>query len=175
MVQRCPTSKYLGIARLNGYRWIINVRGYANIIEIEASNVVGGEGLLNSEQVWGLVYSLEQKDEDHLDRNEGVPIAYTKEDLTADFWQSINSKAPDIGAKPKQMSMLVYINRKMITPHEPKKEYVYRMNMGIRDALIEGMPTSYVENVLRKFIPNVEDETVSKIAKKQALAFEDEQ
>lgn len=33
MVQRCPTSKYLGIARLNDYRWIINERGYANVVQ----------------------------------------------------------------------------------------------------------------------------------------------
>lgn len=36
MQSRCPTSKYLGIARLNGYRWIINKRGYANVGRLSA-------------------------------------------------------------------------------------------------------------------------------------------
>jgi hypothetical protein len=33
MQLRCPTSQYLGVARLPNYRWIINDRGYANVVE----------------------------------------------------------------------------------------------------------------------------------------------
>ena len=171
MHQRCPTSKYLGIARLNDYRWQINERGYANVVEITDSK---GEKHSYKDEVWGLVYSLETKDEKNLDRNEGVPIAYTKEDLEVDFWEAGHNTPPEVEKKPKQVKMLVYINRKMVSPDKPKKEYIYRMNMGIKDAVEEGVPTEYVKQVMRKFIPEEQDEMIEKTALKQALVFEDE-
>lgn len=67
MLSRCPTSEYLGIARLDNYRWIINDRGYANVV----STV---NGTTSKEVVWGLVYRLQKSDEEHLDINEGVPV-----------------------------------------------------------------------------------------------------
>jgi gamma-glutamylcyclotransferase len=71
--------------------------------------------------------------------------------------------------------MLVYIDRNRTEPEIPKREYVYRMNMGIRDAMAEGMPADYVNDVLRKFIPDKEDESVARFAKQQAVFFEDEE
>ncbi len=70
MVKRCPTSEYLGVARLSGYRWIINERGYANVVEM-AGNKTEGE---TKDVVWGLVYKLQREDEQGLDKNEGVPV-----------------------------------------------------------------------------------------------------
>jgi hypothetical protein len=46
--------------------------------------------------------------------------------------------------------------------------------MGIKDALKENMPTSYVRDVLRKFIPDVEDGKIAKFAQQQARLFVDE-
>ncbi|RMY70209.1 hypothetical protein D0863_05936 [Hortaea werneckii] len=153
MQSRCPTSKYLGIARLNGYRWIINKRGYANVVETECEKKDDAHSY--DDEVWGLVYSLEQEDEDRLDGNEGVPVAYTKEDLTVDYWPAKkDGSAPDTEEKPAQTEMLVYINRELTKPHEPKEEYIYRMNMGIKDALKEGMPQGYVDDVMRAYIPD---------------------
>ena len=130
---RCPFSHYLGVARLNSYKWIINDRGYANIVEIEDSDTKKAATATTasvswelapknarttttaevrqansdkketetekekqnkgddderdySTEVYGLVYSLTASDEAQLDINEGVPIAYTKEYLTCDFW-----------------------------------------------------------------------------------------
>ncbi|TKA64306.1 hypothetical protein B0A49_08227 [Cryomyces minteri] len=34
MARRCPDSTYKGIARLDGHRWIINKRGYANVVSV---------------------------------------------------------------------------------------------------------------------------------------------
>lgn len=173
MHKRCPTSKYLGIARLNGYRWIINKRGYADIVEIEKEKLDSPQAY--KDEVWGLVYSLQEQDEDNLDMNEGVPIAYTKENLTVDYWHAQpNNKPPNMKEKPEEVDMLVYINRKMTRPDKPKEEYVYRMNMGIKDAVKEGMPQEYVDKVMREFISDKEDEAVEEVARKQALVFEDE-
>ena len=49
--------------------------------------------------------------------------------------------------------MLVYIDRNRTTNSEPKKEYIHRMNEGIRDALAMGVPKKYVQDIMRKFIP----------------------
>jgi gamma-glutamylcyclotransferase len=183
MHNRCPNSTYLGIARLNDFKWIINERGYANVVEIDEptrqrqrQNAVDlsyaafdQEAAMKwkgdyENQVWGLVYSLQSSDEARLDRNEGVPFAYTKEMLECDFWpagddRNGSSKLEDVtGEKPEKRDMLVYINRDAVTPSEPKEEYVYRMNMGIRDAVKEGVPEGYVREVMRKFIPEVRGE-----------------
>ncbi|KAK5737214.1 hypothetical protein LTR17_006824 [Elasticomyces elasticus] len=167
--------------------WIINERGYANIVAIPREDRLPNHF---PDKVWGLVYSLEQSDEDKLDVNEGVPSAYTKEYHKADFWQAQDGKASDRReGSSVQVELLVYINRKLTTPHEPRKEYgkistaapdyrivliIYRMNMGIKDAIRERMPPRYVEAVIRPFVPEEEDEKVAELAKKQAQAFEDE-
>ena len=168
MISRCPTSAYLGIARLNGFRWIINDRGYANVVEVK------NETTLYKDVVWGLVYRLEPADEENLDINEGVPEAYTKENLTVDYWRVGDQDHPNIKDDPEATEMLVYIDRERLKPDEPKKEYIYRMNMGINDAVKEGMPHDYVEDVLRSFIPDLQDEKVAEFARQQALFFEDE-
>lgn len=172
MKQRCATSKYLGIARLNNYRWIIYDRGYANIVEVSKEDRNNAKHDYSTE-VWGLVYSLEASDEKRLDGNEGVPYAYTKEYLECDFFEAKDGKKPDVESEPKEVDMLVYINRKLVTPSKPKKEYIYRMNEGIEDALKEGVPKAYVDKVMRKFIPDGDDESAEDMARKQALEFRD--
>ncbi|GAB7362975.1 hypothetical protein MBLNU230_g3270t1 [Neophaeotheca triangularis] len=212
MQSRCPTAGFVGIARLRGFRWMINQRGYANVVEIDPSieieawkgervvtgSEVGREGVGYdgddgdgkgkgrkhdyTHEVWGLVYTLRKADEEGLDGNEGVPVAYTKEYLECDFWPldssfsskqlqaqtpssnnknsfapSDNTPAPnlpiDTSKPPQKTTMLVYINRKQITDANPKTEYVYRMNQGVKDGLEAGVPEGYVEEVIREFIP----------------------
>lgn len=187
MIQRCPTSGYIGIARLNGYRWLINDRGYANVVEILDNSTKEKEE--DEDVVWGLVYTLQSLDEENLDINEGVPVAYTKENLTIDFWPasgasksegssrgSSKGSPPNTTKTPQEKEMLVYIDRNRTSPDKPKREYIYRMNMGIKDAVEEGMPMSYVDKVLRNFIPDEGDGDVEvqRFARKQAVLFEDE-
>lgn len=178
MEQRCPTSEYLGIARLNNFKWLINERGYANVVEIHRNtnpDQLAQTSKPYEDEVWGLVYTLQQEDERRLDRNEGVHRAYTKELLDCDFWESKDSPA-NVSETPKGTEMLVYINRDMVDPSKPKHEYIYRMNMGIRDAVKEGVPKKYVDAVMRKFIPEMGEgvEGVEDVARKQAAQFEDE-
>lgn len=188
MEQRCPQSEYLGVARLNNYAWLINERGYANIKEVNntesnhqpklQSNAkpTAKTSTTYSHQVYGLVYSLSPSDERRLDRNEGVPYAYTKETLKCDFWPvREDSGRANLTSHPARVKLLVYINRDQVEPSEPKEEYVYRMNMGIRDALEEGVPRGYVEEVMRKFIPPESEVEVEDLARKQAVEFEDEE
>lgn len=171
MSTRCPTSTYLGVARLPHYTWLINSRGYANIVERNSS------APSYSDHVYGLVYSLLPSDEKQLDRNEGVPVAYTKELIRCEFWpgntyEKVNTSSPPAETR----EMLVYIDRNRTTPDVPRDEYVYRMNQGIRDALERGVPAEYVRDFMRKFIPERDEEAggIEEFAKTQAAQFKDE-
>lgn len=192
MRQRCPTSTYLGIARLKGYKWIIYDRGYANIVQTPDDDELPSSKHDYTNEVWGLVYSLEEEDERRLDRNEGVPVAYQKEWIECEYWASATDRTmrvyegddrlvyepaagrPDISKEPEKVDMLVYIDRTHTMSSNPKKEYIYRMNMGIHDALHEGVPKAYVEQVMRKYIPDKDDKEIVEVARRQALEFEDE-
>ncbi|KAI1752752.1 hypothetical protein F4782DRAFT_114130 [Xylaria castorea] len=101
MRDRCPNSTPIGLAHLTGWTWIINERGYANVVQngyksspqprdTEDHDEVN-EGYDSSwDQPWetasgpgvyGLVYRLHPDDEEELDRREGVGYAYEREVL----------------------------------------------------------------------------------------------
>ena len=181
MTTRCPTSTYLGVARLPNYQWIINDRGYANVVEVTDSNSTSMSPY--DDVVFGLVYSLEAEDEKRLDKNEGVPVAYTKEMLQCEFWPSDTEHKVDTSKDPeKKEGMLVYIDRNRVQPDKPREEYIYRMNQGITDAVKLGVPEDYVRDVMRKYIPAQEDddgkegerERMAEFARGQAAEFRDE-
>ena len=174
MNQRCPTSEYLGIGRLEGYRWMINERGYANVVKIsEQADILPGSNITITNVSYGLVYTLQSKDEDALDINEGVPVAYEKDYFRTDFWPVRKDGRPiDVRDEPEKLdNMLVYINRKQVTDSKPKEEYIYRMNMGIKDAVKQGIPQAYVDKTMRPFIPEGDYDNVRNVAEQQALAF----
>ncbi|KAG5995984.1 hypothetical protein E4U43_002933 [Claviceps pusilla] len=60
MQRRCPNSKYVGFGRLPDFRWQINERGFANVVAAEGH------------WVDGLVYEIDDRDENKLDISEGV-------------------------------------------------------------------------------------------------------
>jgi gamma-glutamylcyclotransferase len=179
---RCPTSQYLGVARLNGFKWIINDRGYANVVETTDNTKPKKSDF--DDVVFGLVYTLEPDDEARLDKNEGVPVAYTKENLPCDFWsagppsspESKHQKVDTSDAPTYTRDMLVYIDRKRVAADEPRKEYVYRMNQGINDALEMGVPQEYIDAIMRPYIPAEKGgrNDVEEFAKGQAAGFKDE-
>ena len=60
MAARCQTSVFMGIGRISGWRWQINERGVANIVESP------------DDYVEGVVYDIDKGNKRQLDRNEGV-------------------------------------------------------------------------------------------------------
>ncbi|KAG6089984.1 hypothetical protein E4U15_000625 [Claviceps sp. LM218 group G6] len=60
MHRRCPNSKYVGFGRLPNFRWQINERGFANVVAAAGH------------WVDGLVYEIDDGDENKLDISEGV-------------------------------------------------------------------------------------------------------
>jgi hypothetical protein len=146
MRRRCPDSQFRGIGRLPGYRWIINGRGYANVVPTEDARV----------ESWGMIYTLSEADEISLDVYEGVAKkAYDKVELSLEFWPSDSAPTVDVSGKPSPMPMLVYLDPRNIVPWRPHREYVDRMNSGIQDAITAGIPQKYVDDVLRPYIPPV--------------------
>ena len=174
MARRCPSSPFTGVGRLRGYRWIINSRGYANIAETGAG----------SDEVWGLIYDLAPADEVRLDVNEGVPYAYEKAMIPVEFWAEGQlpggreaTAATAATAAAVVVEMLVYIDYRRCSGegNKPRDEYVHRMNQGIRDALHEGVPESYVNGVVRRYIPAAEvDARTRQLAVRQAASFVDQ-
>lgn len=74
MAERCPSSLFMGKGRIDGYRWQINQRGVANIVQCRGDFVEG------------LVYQIDAKDKRQLDRSEGVALGfYNNEHLHTQF------------------------------------------------------------------------------------------
>jgi len=134
MARRCPESKLVGLGILRKWKWFINTRRYANVVESP------------EDLVYGLVYELSPSDEASLDRSEGVPLAYTKEMMEVEL-------QPGVSGEESLVQGLVYVDRRRVDEGEPWEEYVYRMNMGIRDAAARGLPKWYIDKYMRKYIP----------------------
>lgn len=174
MKRRCPNSKYIGRARLVNYRWQINERGYANVVEAEGH------------WVDGLVYEIDGVDEAKLDINEGVSKnAYTKKYMNVHLQRASNilyrrptswivnrggpakifRQAREAGqntAEPSEhwlQEVLVYISLNYIVDSPPKDEYVNRINFGLGDAKALGMEDDYISNCIRPLIPEPSKKT----------------
>ncbi|KAI1092383.1 hypothetical protein F5B19DRAFT_492432 [Rostrohypoxylon terebratum] len=61
MAERCPESSLYSIGKLRGYKWQINQRGVANIVESTPKDVIEG-----------ILFYVTEKNIATLDRNEGV-------------------------------------------------------------------------------------------------------
>lgn len=162
MRSRCPGAVAVGLAFLPGYDFIINERGFANVIPSTSTSATAQAGEdANRGGVYGVLYQLASPAEkDRLDRYEGVPWAY--EDLVLDVEQlSGGGGVPALaaGAASSTVRALVYVDRARVSPAAPRAEYVVRMNAGIREAGAEwGLPRGYVRDVMRRYIPADDDD-----------------
>jgi hypothetical protein len=85
MAERCPGARPLGMAALQGRRFVINRQGYATLVAAPA------------ERAYGLVWALDAEDESNLDRYEGVAAGeYRKETvMLAEFGEALIYIAAD--------------------------------------------------------------------------------
>ncbi|KAI1475624.1 hypothetical protein K445DRAFT_20597 [Daldinia sp. EC12] len=166
MRERCPMSTPLGLAHLSGWKWIINERGYANLVKDETPSERLREETEKTRGAYGIIYCLHSDDEASLDMDEGVPWAYERrfleviliEGLANTPVANINSKGNlvlhDYEKSRKKIQALAYIDFKRNRPGHPKYEYIRRMNRGIEDAMMQWrLPEQYVDSVIRPFIP----------------------
>ncbi len=120
MSKRCPGAVCLGTAMLSGYKFTINERGVATVVPGQSSHV------------YGVLWRINDADEDTLDDYEGVP------------WRTYSKKTVlverDTGATQKA---LIYVasNR---TPGKPRKGYLE----GIINAAKEhSLPSKYIKEL----------------------------
>ena len=118
--------------------WIINQRGYANIVPSPG------------DYVYGFIYEIGSKDEQSLDGYEGVSSAYEKKTIPLEL--IIDSG--DGETEKRTIDALVYIDGIRTSRDLPKTEYIQRINMAIKDALQKGIPQSFVDKYIRPFIPS---------------------
>ncbi|KAL2016977.1 hypothetical protein VTK56DRAFT_2811 [Thermocarpiscus australiensis] len=205
MARRCPASRLAGVGRLRGFRWFVNARGYANVAPTGDADEVWGlvydlaavdearldasEGVPHAYQKRRIPVEFWAKAATNKggqgtsnvgveDMNgAGSRAAIGKEKEEAEEEPGEDDVVVDGRRGGTMVEMLVYIDLKRDEGgHEPRAEYVHRMNMGIRDALREGVPQAYVDRVLRRYIPPEEDadEGARSLAQRQAARFEEE-
>jgi gamma-glutamylcyclotransferase (GGCT)/AIG2-like uncharacterized protein YtfP len=110
---------------LKGYRWIINIHGFATIVKSV------------EDEVHGIIYELSESDENNLDRYEGVESGFYYKEMFL------------VEAPGQKINCLVYIDP-VEEEGEPKPEYIKRINAGINDAKLS---IEYVNRYIRKFVP----------------------
>lgn len=150
MLQRCPSSVPIGLGFLSGWRWIINARGYANIIPSSQLSSpfwstfpikpLGDE----EDGVYGLLHLLPSQDEDTLDVCEGVPWAYGKVVMEVERVGDENARK----IEGQSVRALVYVDQERVQGDRPKEEYKGRVERGIEDAVESwGLEKGYSEGM----------------------------
>lgn len=122
---RCPDNRRVGFATLPKYKWIINGRGYANVIRCKNSIVEG------------TLFKVSNMDVQFLDMYEGVESGAYRRVIIPVLSNNTFIKA------------IVYIDANCIEG-QPKEEYIKRINAGIVDARLS---TQYIAKYIRKFVP----------------------
>lgn len=167
----------LAIGRLNGWRWIICERGYANVVRCGRDNdAVDGDDVEDENAVYGVIYSMTELDELFLDGYEGVDAdapdtssdssidpeirpaeqgsgCYNKWYLPVTVTEWVDERTRDSYSGQQKLSVLVYVDEYRCGESLPKKEYISRMNRGIREAASLGLSQRWVDKVVRRYIP----------------------
>lgn len=190
VAHRCPSAQYLGVGRLRHWRFQINKAGYANIVEappapyspattrwlgplMSGADEEGKPVREDNERVYGFVYRLGEGDEEKLDGYENVPNAYTKEWVLVEFWprtEQLKGGKIDVKTRARKVRCMMYVDRNHTEDGKPSGSYVYKMNEGIQDALGEGIPEKYIDEIVRKYIPTANEDSYDKLV---SVAIED--
>ena len=143
MKERCPDSKYVGVARLNGYKLdftkmsTIRGGGVADIVESD------------DDCVYGILYTIIDDDLAKLDRFEGFPRMYNRQTVSCFKYDDLLDYNP---LKGTNIDALVYtVVNKSATTIPPSMEYLKI----ILDAAFSHMfPTKYQNMIYRFGYPN---------------------
>jgi hypothetical protein len=186
MRQVCPGAQVVGIARLRHWRWQINTKGFANIVEAPAApygastarwlGPLGGDLREDKDRVYGVVYRIERGDEAALEQEMGEHgRGYSKDLQSVEFWGRWQDndgtwKPADLrNGRTQKVRVVVYADRKETVDGKPDPQYLQQLNAGIRDAIAEGVPKGYFEEYLRPFLAMEEEEKALSLAIQDAM------
>ncbi|KAL4727908.1 hypothetical protein ACLX1H_004605 [Fusarium chlamydosporum] len=167
MAQRCPGSVFKGPATLDSFRWHINERGVANVLESDGNH-----------SVEGLLYLINPKDEGVLDRNEGVSRGFYQKHLTMVSFQphgqysdvkttrlalllkqrrdeiddDISSNRTSRRSPWYKAKALVYVSNDYNRDGPIREEYITRMEGAVNDAVLLGVSKPFVNNYIVPFL-----------------------
>ncbi|RSM04707.1 hypothetical protein CEP52_006698 [Fusarium oligoseptatum] len=137
MRQRCPYSTPVGLAYLEGWKWIINARGYANIVQLPLDD--------EDETDKGKGKAVEDDDEEH-----GVYGLLAYPGRTKKF--QVNVKWAHSKDSDETLRALVYVDGQRVEEDVPRDEYVGRMERAIEDAVDNwGLDEDWADTVMRRF------------------------
>lgn len=128
MKERCPDAEKLGKAILNGYKFIINTRGVATIIESKGGIVEGG------------LYKISDKSLSSLDYYEGVRNNY--------YFR----KDVEVNYEGEKIKAITYIATDQ-KEGKPRNGYIEKIIKGAEDFCLS---KDYLQ-VIRKYIKNSDD------------------
>jgi hypothetical protein len=170
---RCPSAKFVGVARLRHWRWQINECGYTNVVEAPPAPyspatvhwlgpLMGTDDFRDdNDRTYGMVFQLDKEDEMKMDEYEDVPESYTKETAMVELWARKQGQegAIDITKRCRRVRVVFHADRKhtVDTKQLSAGAYSYKINQGILDAVEEGIPQGYIDECLRPFVPDVDD------------------
>ena len=161
MQSRCPNSNFYSIAILRNHRWIINERGYANVLP-------ASPGPSRAEElVWGIVYSLRPFEEEMLDKSEGLPWAYSKEDMDV---EAVSISDDGRSTRREVVRALVYIDRERVQESYPFPEFVLKMSEGIEEGMKRGIPRTWIDSVIRGYLVIPEESANTEMSGEGILA-----
>lgn len=166
MAQRCPGSVFKGPAILDSFRWHINERGVANVLNSESNH-----------SVEGLLYTVTPKDESALDRYEGVSKGFYQKHLamvsvnphgqftdfkTARLALLLKQRRQEIGDSSHdrtsrrslwtKVPALVYVSEDYIRDGPIRDEYIPRMQNAVNDAVSLGVSKPFVNKSIASFL-----------------------
>lgn len=139
--QRFPDNAHAGLARLDDYKWMINEIGFANVVPSPGDVVYGSIAFLSS------------RDEEALDRAEGVPDHYEKHQVKVTRIGTDGKEMLRGDGTPQIVSAITHIDVKRTGEGKGEPDYYFWINRAISDASKEGLPQEYVEKYMRPFVP----------------------
>ena len=186
MEGRCVNSpqkagKPVAIARLDGWKWIICTRGYANVVKLLDVESDRYPTASPQNAVWGVVYNLESTDESELDRYEGSSAFYEQFPevnpdpasrperphlqgnrlynklylpVTVEKWlDSPQSYGLTPEDEEKPITILIYVDEKRLEEGSIQSSYIGRMNRAIDQSVPLGVSPRWIKDMMRKWVP----------------------
>jgi gamma-glutamylcyclotransferase len=170
--RRCPSAKFIGVGRLRHWSWHINECGHANVSEVAAttpydSATVAWLGPLgagqreSNERVYGMVYNMSEQDEALLDGYQDVPASYTKQWQWIEMWPRHEGQVgkADLSKRARRVKVAFYADREHTkkSPTACIPELAYKIQQGVLDAVDQGIPSRYIDECIRPYLPPVQD------------------